>query len=307
MTQYYNDWLATHREACDAFHAVTDHDRGEIFCGGCGVVMAESLPNPSHEGITYSAEDYASQTRTGPATSLLMHDRGLSTVIGSNRDSSGNALPAMTRSKFGRLRIWDQRSKSRSAASMSKAFTMLQAMKAKMAVPDNVAERAAYVYRKAVAAKLTRGRTVASLVSASLYVACRENDIPRTLDDIVAVSNVEKKVLFRDLRTILNKLEITLGQCDQASLVARLANNLDLPEKTKRDAIVILERGRTMMLTAGKHPVALAAAALYIAALRNGDRVTQRAVSRAASVSDVTVRNSMSLMRKALPEGAAAK
>ena len=41
----------------------------------------------------------------------------------------------------------------------------------KLGIPDNVVENAAYLYRKIVSAKLTRGRTMASLISASLY-AC---------------------------------------------------------------------------------------------------------------------------------------
>ncbi len=63
------------------------------------------------------------QTRTGHATSLTMYDKGLSTVIGSNKDFSGNALPNKTKYEFNRLRTWDQRSKSRKIATLSKAFT----------------------------------------------------------------------------------------------------------------------------------------------------------------------------------------
>ena len=72
-------------------------------------------------------------------------------------------------------------------SSLSKAFTLLHGMKTKLGVSDNVVENAAYIYRKVVNAKLTRGRTMASLISASLYASCRMNNIPRTLDDIAEV------------------------------------------------------------------------------------------------------------------------
>ena len=302
MVRYHQDGFDAKcpNEICDSPNTVTDYERGEVLCGGCGVVMAESMPDVSHEDQPYTPEEFMTQSRTGPSTSLVIHDRGLSTVIGADRDSSGNALPAGARYEFNRLRMWDQRSKSRSAASLSKAFTMLHAMKTKLAIPHSVVERAAYVYRKAVAAGLTRGRTIASLMSASLYVACRESDTPRTLDDIVAISNVEKKVLFRDLRTLLKRLDISLSQYDTSSFVVKIANNMNLSENAKRVALDILKRSEEKMITAGKHPVALAAAAIYIACVSGEERITQRSLSKAAGVSDVTIRNSVVLIRENL-------
>ena len=113
-------------------------------------------------------------------------------------------------------------------------------MKTKLGIPDNVVENAAYIYRKAVNAKLTRGRTMASLVAASLYAACRENNIPRTLDDIAEAGNVERRILSRDLRTIIKKLELNLNQYDTSSFISKISNNMNLKEKTKRDAFEIL-------------------------------------------------------------------
>ena len=116
-----------------------------MFCGGCGLVLVQNIADTSHESNGYSQEDFMKLTRTGPATSLTMHDKGLSTIIGADRDSSGNALSSKTKYEFNRLRTWDQRSKSRSTVALSKAFTLLNAMKTKLGVPNNVIENAAYI------------------------------------------------------------------------------------------------------------------------------------------------------------------
>ena len=239
-------------------------------------------------------------TRTGPGTSLTMNDKGLSTVIGKNVDSTGHAISNKTKQAFSRLRIWDQRSKSRTVSSLSKALTQLNAMKTKLSVPNSVVEDAAYIYRKAVAAKLTRGRTMTSLIAASLYAACRENNTPRTLDDIAKAGNVERRVLSRDLRTLIKRLGLSLNQYDIGSFIVKIANNLNLKEKTKRDAIAILQKAEDIEITAGKNPIAQAAASLYIACIVNGERISQKKFSLEAGVSDVTVRNRAALLRKAL-------
>lgn len=279
---------------------ITDSERGEIVCGGCGFVLLQKIPDMSHEGSKFSQEDYMRTARTGPATLLSMYDRGLSTVIGTNRDSSGNSLSSKTRSEFNRLRTWDQRSKSRTTTALGKAFTLLHGMKTKLNIPENVIENAAYIYRKAVAAKLTRGRTMTSLIAASLYAACRENNTPRTLNDIAAVGNVERRVLSRDLRTIIKKLGLNLNQYDTASFIVKISNNLNLKEKTKRDAFDILRRCEKKEITAGKHPVAQAAASLYIACVINGERISQKRFSVESGVSDVTIRNRAALIKKTL-------
>jgi transcription initiation factor TFIIB len=279
---------------------ITDSDRGEVFCGGCGLVLVQNLDDTSNENRSYSSEEFMKNARTGPATTLTMFDKGLSTVIGTNKDSSGNSLSSKTKYEFNRLRTWDQRSKSRTTSSLSKAFTLLHGMKTKIGAPDNVVENAAYIYRKAVNAKLTRGRTMASLISASLYASCRQNNFPRTLDDIAAAGNVERRILSRDLRTIIKKLGLNLNQYDTASFIVKISNNLNLSEKTKRDAFEILKRCEDKEITAGKHPVAQAAASLYVACIVNGEKISQKKFSIESGVSDVTIRNRATLIRKTL-------
>ena len=301
VRNYPNDYdVKCKLDTCKTYPVITDSERGEVYCGGCGLVLLQNMEDQSHESHGYTQEEFMAQTRTGPATSLTMHDKGLSTVIGNNVDSTGNKISNATKSTFNRLRTWDQRSKSRSTTSLSKAFTQLNAMKTKLGIPDSVVENAAYIYRKAVAARLTRGRTMASLISASLYAACRGTNTPRTLDDIAVAGNVERRILSRDLRTLIKRLNLTLEQYDTAAFIVKIANNMNLKEKTKRDALSILKRSEDEKITSGKHPVAQAAASLYLSCIINGEKLSQKKFSEASGVSDVTIRNRAALIKKVL-------
>ncbi len=301
VTDYSNDYdVKCQIDTCKTYPMITDSERGEIVCGGCGLILVQNMSDASYENNGYTLESFMKTARTGPATSLTMFDKGLSTVIGTNKDFSGNALPSKTKYEFNRLRTWDQRSKSRNTASLSKAFTLLHGMKTKLGIPNNVVENAAYIYRKIVSAKLTRGRTMTSLISASLYAACRENNIPRTLDDIAKAGNVERRILSRDLRTIIKKLGLNLNQYDINSFITKISNNMNLKEKIKRDAFEILKRCEKEEITAGKHPVAQAAASLYISCIMNGVKISQKKFSEESGVSDVTIRNRSVLIKKTL-------
>ena len=289
-----------HLDACKTYPVITDFDRGEMLCGGCGLVLLQNMPDFSHENHGYTQEEFMTQTRTGPGSSLTMYDRGLSTVIGNDKDSSGNTLSRNTKLTFRRLRTWDQRSKSRSTNTLSRAFTLLNGMKTKLGIPYSVVEHSAYIYRKAVSAGLTRGRTMTSLMCASLYAACRETNTPRSLDDVAIAGNVERRLLSRDLRTLIKRLDLNLNQYDTENFIVKIANNLNLKEKSKRDAFEILKNSREKEITAGKHPVGQAAASLYLAAILNGEKMSQKKFSAAAGVSDVTIRNLVGLIKKTL-------
>ena len=301
VVNYSSDYdVKCQLDTCKTYPVITDSERGEIICGGCGLILVQNISDTLNESNGYTLEGFLKITRMGAPTSLTMHDRGLSTVIGTNKDFSGNALSSKTKYEFNRLRTWDQRSKSRKTAIFSRAFTLLHGMKTKLGVPDSVVENAAYIYRKIVNAKLTRGRTMASLVSASLYAACRENNIPRTLDDVANAGNVERIILSRDLRTIIRKLGLNLNQYDTTSFISKISNNMNLKEKIKRDAFKILKRCENEDITAGKHPVAQATASLYISCIMNGEKISQKKFSVESGVSDVTIRNRAVLIKKTL-------
>jgi len=66
---------------------------------------------------------------------------------------------------------------------------------------------------------------------------------------------------------------------------------LNLSPKTQTDAVKILKRAEKNELTSGRGPAGIAAAALYVAALLNGEKKTQREVADIAGITEVTIRN----------------
>ena len=297
--------------SCPGSAAVTDPVRGEIVCGGCGLVLVQRLEEAhGWEGVDIggggasrgAAAAYALGTSPGPAGSLAMHDRGLSTVMGRDAGPGGRQVPAAARRSIDRLRVWDKRSRPKKAASLARALAQLNSLRDRLAVPRSAGENAAHIYRKAVGKGISRGRTMPSLVAASLYAACRELNIPRTLDDVARAGNVEKRVLSRDLRTMIIQLELDLNQYDTASFATKMANNLGLKEKTKRDAVETLERADRAHISAGKNPVAQAAGALYMACLLNSEPITQRQLARESGISAVTIRNRVAAIKEGLGE-----
>lgn len=276
---------------------ITDPERGEVVCGGCGLVLAQRIEEAHAVGGGGGA-GASGAAQAGPAG---VYSGGLATVVGARDvDAGGRAISADSRRSMGRLRTWDRRSRSKRAASLARALAQLGSITGKLAVPAPVADSAAHIYRRAAAAGLTRGRTMQSLVAASLYAACRKSSTPRTLDDVAGASNVEKRILSRDLRAMVRRLELDLGQYDASSFVVRMANNLRIRERTKRSAVEILARADRAHISAGKNPVSQATAALYMACLFCSEPVTQKQLAAESGISPVTIRNRTAAIRDGL-------
>src|SRR5206468_5155690 len=90
------------------------------------------------------------------------------------------------------------------------ALSELDRMASGMGLPRNVRETAAMVYRKAVNKTLIRGRSIEGLVAASLYAACRQCNVPRTLDEIANSSRVGRKESGRTYRFMTRELKLEL-------------------------------------------------------------------------------------------------
>lgn len=279
---------------CGQGSVVTDTNTGENFCGKCGYVLNEESIESGPEWRSFSKEEGENRTRTGTPTSLAMHDMGLATIIAPvDKDATGKPLSSTMRSTIERLRTWDSRSQVHEPVDRNfrQAFSELDRLKDKLAVGDAVVEKTAYIYRKALEKGLVRGRSISALIASALYAACRDTQTPRTLKDIGNASNIKRKDIARCYRLLLRELSLKMPVVDPIKCVARIASKAELSEKTKREAARILKTAEENKISAGKDPMGLAAAALYVACVANGENKTQRDVAEAAGVTEVTIRN----------------
>jgi transcription initiation factor TFIIB len=278
---------------------ITDPESAEIICSNCGMVISQNTEdNTRPEWRSFDGEGGEwnnNRSRIGMPTSLARHDRGLTTIIGrTDRDASGNKIDASIRSKMERLKVWDFRSHSHDSTNknLMQAFNELDKLKDKLGLPDAAIERTAYIYRKARQRGLVRGRTIDGILAAAIYIACRDLGVPKTLKEVAAASSIRFKILSRSYRILVTELDIsTPPVIDPMKCIVKVANNADLNENTKRRAMNVMNNLTKREISAGKHPMALAATVLYVSCLNSGENKTQTDIADAAGITEVTLRN----------------
>ncbi len=277
---------------CGKNNLVTDSESGELFCSSCGFVINEKILDSGPERMF--SDTSVNKSRTGDRTSLTRHDQGLSTIINPlNKDASGKPLSASMKSSLNQLRKLNSRSSVNPSVdrNLQQALSELLKMKEKLSLSDAVAEKAAYIYRKALERKLVRGRSISALIASSLYAACRESGTPRTLKEVSSAINITKKDLSACYRLILKELDLKMPVVDSVSCIAKIASIANLSEKTKRYAIKFLKKAEQEQILAGKDPMGMAGSALYLASIMTDEHITQKDIAMAAGTTEVTIRN----------------
>ena len=291
-----------HCPSCAKTKMVLDETTGELFCSFCGYVVTEKITEGGPEWRSFS-QDGGDRSRVGAGTSITMHDMGLSTIIGpQNKDATGKPLESSMKKSIDRLRTWDSRSQAHSSAerNLRQALSEMDKLKDKLSLTDTVIEKAAYIYRKAIERKLVKGRSIHGIVAACIYAACRNTETPRTFDDIADGINIRRKDVARCYRLIFRELDLKIPVADPVKGVARIASIAGLGEKTKRKAIELLNKAKKIGMVAGKDPMGIAAAALYLSCISSGGSKTQKEISIASGVTEVTIRNRCAGLKKLL-------
>ncbi len=289
-----------HKEKCPRCRGSVVSVEAEVVCTKCGmVVRGEEI------SLGYEESYDKGNSRTGPPVTKLFQD---ATVIDRvNKDSAGNNLSKEMRSTMERLRTWNSRTQNNTSTSRNynKAFTDLNKLCDKMTIPAPIKERSAEIYKEAIDRKLIRGRTITVMIASCLYAAVRETLTPRTLNDVAENSNTNKKDISANYRLVVKELGLVMPIPDSVAYVSRIASMIDPPatEQVKRYSIKLLNEAKKQLVSQGKDPIGFAASALYVANVVLGYNTTQRAISVAANITEVTIRNRYKDLLKFVKEG----
>ncbi len=271
-----------------------DYDSAEVVCMECGCVLSMRIADRGPEWRAFTAEQREKRTRTGSPTTYTIHDKGLSTMIDwHDRDVYGRTLKPSQKAQIYRLRKWQRRIRVSDAMERNLAFALSEITKiAKgLSLPKSIFETASVIYRKAVREHLVRGRSIRGISAASVYIACRQSGLARTLEEVAKASNVSKREVGRSYRFLVKELNYFIPPVRANQYVSKFSNQLSMQGKTEQIANEVLAIAQKLRLTSGRGPTGIAAAATYIASVLVGERRTQREIAEIAKVTEVTIRN----------------
>ncbi len=263
-----------------------DQENSERVCTKCGAVSQNEADVFEQIVAARSQPDGSVHSHA----SSMAEEIGVSTTIGFKDVDAGGRQLGQSRDlrqlrKLNTMVSWDSKKRRLGKVSME-----VQRVVQSLGLNPAIGERAFKIYLKEFNAKSVRTRSLAAAAAACVCMACRQMDVARPPNDLVAkrIDIEEKK--FRHYYRILLGNEETRSIPSPTNYVQAVAAKAGLQGTTERMAIEILNGVKGDPRLVGKRPISLAAAALYLASVKTGDRTTQLRLAYAAGVTPITIR-----------------
>lgn len=271
---------------------VFENGSGESVCTRCGLVVKGKKFVSTRPRKGTGGNEGGNTAGLGPPKTPAVHDGRLTTAIGrGSKDANGNSFSPKERERARNLRKWQKRARVSDSVERKLAVALIQIdrMASQLGLPRSVRRIASRIYRRALDEGVPHGRSIEEVASASLYAACRESELPRTLREISELSTADGGKIRRAYRTLARELNLSPPPLDPIRYAARLGRELDLPRETRSTAFDLLRELREGGGLPGEAPTGKAAAALYMSSVLTGGNLTQEEVASAADVNRGTV------------------
>jgi transcription initiation factor TFIIIB Brf1 subunit/transcription initiation factor TFIIB len=115
---------------------------------------------------------------------------------------------------------------SSSDRALVNAFKEISNMADRINLPRTIVDRANNLFKQVHDGKNLKGRSNDAIASASLYIACRQEGVPRTFKEICAVSKISKKEIARCFKLILNVFDTSMDIIKTEDFMSRFCANL---------------------------------------------------------------------------------
>jgi len=169
-----------------------------------------------------------------------------------------------------------------------------------LSIDDKIMIEVHELYEYAKSRGLTKYKQKEKVITALIYVVCRQDGIPLTLHKICDSLKIDYRSINKVYRYLIKKMGINIPATTPDEYVKKFAEELELPKKTINKAAGILKSVRGSGCISGKGPAGVAAATLCLACGMEDEVPRQKEIARVSGVTQVTIRNRCREMEESL-------
>ncbi|OMO97454.1 Transcription factor TFIIB [Corchorus capsularis] len=267
--------------------AILDTRQGDTICTECSLVLESHHIDESSEWRIFADSDdngKYDRERVGSKQNLLLDQAILQTFASNpNPKKGGGGGPFV-----GSLNSLNQ---SNSDKGLTEGFKMIENMADNLGVVRTIKDGACEIFKNVEDNKSCRGRNLKATVAATLYIACKELKLSRTLKEISRVADgVAMKEISRAVEVIKKRMEVETGGVQPAELVRRFCSKLNMNYqaiKAVEEAVEAVEN-----FDIRRNPKSILAAIIYMIDQVSGSARSFKEIAIVAEVAEGTVKGS---------------
>lgn len=299
---------------------VEEFSSGDLVCGSCGLVIGDRIVDTRSEWRTFANDDGNNDdpSRVGDGANPLLNGSQLTTQIAYGDGSRSHDLH----------RAHGRSTADKATKSLLAAYKEIGAHCDAVNIPKNVSDTAKHLYKLVDDAKAFKGKSQEAIIAGCIFIACRQCGVPRTFREIYALTKVSKKDIGRTFKALekffaedsKDKVSVSVGGKSNVrdvnchSILTVLSQGSQDQYKTttstnakdlclrycsqlglKNQQFVKVSQGLADKMStvgdlAGRSPLSVAAACIYMASYLLGKPKSPKEISGVAGVSDGTIR-----------------
>ncbi|OCK82763.1 cyclin-like protein [Lepidopterella palustris CBS 459.81] len=293
---------------------VEEFSSGDTVCASCGRVLGERIIDTRSEWRTFSNDDGNNDdpSRVGEAANPLLNGSQLQTDIsfGDGNIRSRDLLRAQNKSTH-----------DKGTKTLLAAYKQIGTYCESANIPHIVADTAKHLFKMTDDAKVFKGKSQEAIIAGCIFIACRQNDVPRSFREVYKLTNVAKKEIGRTFKTLEKFLSTKIREgaasvggngavlnssaykitksTEAAELIGRACNKLNLSNYIGIIAQEAADRVTRLGVAAGRSPLSITGACIYLVAHLMGQPRTPKDIGGAVDVSDGTIRTAYKLIYNA--------
>ena len=275
---------------------IYDYEKGEKLCMSCGMIVQDKIYDAELDTDFYKGR---SDTNTVLPHSIILNDKGMSTAIADYDTRSSKRFS--NRKEHNKMEFLNKTvicsNKNRN---LKIVIDLLNRIKDKLSLNSFCIEEALSYYKKALERGLIKGRSIKEMIVSCVYLVCKKTNIPRTLSEISQIVEADEIFAARCYRLLIRELKITHVQFTPAIFIRKIANKVNIKERTVRESIDLLLVIQNEHVFSGKNFLSIAAAILYITCRKHKQKISQAKMASAAKINIMTLRTRLSEARNVI-------
>ena len=262
---------------------VEDFASGDMICDECGCVVGDRIIDTRSEWRTFSSDNGEDPSRVGGPNNPLLDTDQLDTIISKKDGHSGTSQTLN--------RLQSRHALKNNERTLLAAFKSISILCERISLPKVIADRAKQLFKMVFDKKLLKGKTNEGVISACIYIACRQEQVPRSFKEISSLTLVSRKDIGKCFKMITPLLETNMSTITTNDFILRFCSHLSLDSKVQKAATFVSEQLEKDGVLAGKSPTTIAAAGILMVTMIYPEYNRQlKDISFVSGVSEVTIK-----------------
>ena len=265
------------------------YDDGLTICKICSAEITNIVDNPEWRYYGYNDSKSRDPTRCGMPENILLPKSSLGTSISYGKRDE-------TSQKINMLQQWN--SMPYAERSLYKVFDQIQTVCSKNNLPEKICMTAKSLYSIIAKTKISRGNNRIGIIAACVYHACKECDVPRSINELAHMFSIESKIMTKGCKNYTEIIRMSkmdkkrMFQIKEVNLydfIDRFSSKLSLSEddiKLIHKIALICEKEK---IISDNTPPSMASGCIYLYCKIKDNKITKKDISDICKISEVTI------------------